>query len=144
MSTLYTIRCTFTARNALPTTNHFVLMNFSHSRQGQHLIIELHGNLYDQLLAPHIEEITKEHLESADGNLIIDVSDLNHINSSGVNLLLKMLNAYKTNKRDVIIAGANSSITGVLTISKLHTIFGMTETVQQALEEQQQQTKQHS
>lgn len=119
-------------------------MNFSHSRQGQHLIIELHGNLYDQLLAPHIEEITKEHLESADGNLIIDVSDLNHINSSGVNLLLKMLNAYKTNKRDVIIAGANSSITGVLTISKLHTIFGMTETVQQALEEQQQQTKQHS
>ncbi len=119
-------------------------MNFSHSRQGQHLIIELHGNLYDQLMAPQIEEITEEHLETAEGNLILNVTDLQHINSSGVNLLLKMLNAYKSNKREVIIAGANSSITGVLTISKLHTIFGMVESVQEALKDQNQQTKQHS
>lgn len=118
-------------------------MNFSHSRQGQHLIIELHGNLYDQLLAPQIEEFTEEHLETANGNLILEMSKLQHINSSGVNLLLKLLNAYKTHKREVIVAGANSSITGVLTISKLHTIFGMVESVQKALKDQNKQNNIH-
>lgn len=113
-------------------------MTYSHSRHGQHLIIAFEGNLYDQLQAREIELLTKPHLEAAAGNLILDFSKLEHINSSGLNLLLKLLNAYKKNERTVTIAGANEGITGVLTITKLHTIFGMSDSIEKAIQDQSQ------
>lgn len=113
-------------------------MTYSHSRHGQHLIIAFEGNLYDQLQARDIEHVTKPHLEEAKGDLILDFNQLEHINSSGLNLLLKLLNAYKKNERSVIIAGANDGIKGVLTITKLHTIFGLRDTVDEAVRNQPQ------
>lgn len=118
-------------------------MTYKHRHHGQHLIIEFAGNLYDQLLAHEIEHITQPHLSGFSGNLILDMSNLEHINSSGLNLLLKLLNSYKSKDRTVIVAGANQAVSGVLTITKLNTIFGMTATLEDALKDTNSQKINH-
>lgn len=109
-------------------------MKFIHRHHGQHLIIELEGRLYDQLLAGDIEFITQPHVQKSTGNLILDVSKLEHINSSGLNLLLKLLNTYKTRDRSVIVAGANQAVNGVFSITKLNTVFVLVDSLDEAVQ----------
>lgn len=115
-------------------------MTFSHSAHGPHLVLVLEGNLHGQEHHSVVDAITSEHLVNKSGNLILDCSALNHINSTGLNMLLKLLNTYKANNRHVIIAGANTSVKGVLAITKLNTIFGQAENVEAALANKNRQT----
>ena len=109
-------------------------MKISHRPHGQHLIIELEGRLYDQLQAGDIEFITQPHVQESSGNLILDVSKLEHINSSGLNLLLKLLNTYKTQNRSVIVVGANQAVNGVFSITKLNRVFVLVDSLDEAVQ----------
>lgn len=119
-------------------------MMYSHSAHGPHLILSIEGNLHNQDHYIGMETTVNQHLKEHPGNLIINCQALNHINSSGLNMLLKLLNSYKTNNRQVIIAAANDSVRGVLAITKLNTIFGQAENVQAALSINNRQTTPNS
>jgi len=119
-------------------------MTYSHSLHGPHLVLSMTGNLHSQEYHSAIEAITSEHIENHEGNLILDFKSLEHINSSGLNLLLKLLNEYKLKNRSVIISGANTSVSGVLKITKLDTIFGLTSDVEAALKFNNRQTTANS
>lgn len=118
-------------------------MTYTQRQYGPHLVIAFHGKLYDQLYATEIEKTGQNHISASEGNLILDMSGLEHINSSGLNLLLKLLNTYKSAQRAVIIAGANETVTGVLTITKLHTIFILADSVEEAIRQNNTQNIPH-
>ncbi len=118
-------------------------MTYTQRQHGHHLILAFHGKLYNQLYAAEIEKTAHNHLAHFKGNLVLDLSQLGNINSNGINLLLKLLNSYKTDKRTVFIAGANSSVTGVLTITKLHTIFELVASIDEAISQNHSQNIKH-
>lgn len=56
-------------------------------------------------------------------NVILDLSALKHVNSSGLGVFIRMLTRARTQGGDVVITGINHGVSNLFTITKLHTIF---------------------
>jgi anti-sigma B factor antagonist len=66
-------------------------------------------------------------------NVILDLSALKHVNSSGLGIFIRMLTRARTQGGDVVITGINSGVSNLFTITKLHTIFRFAPTVEEAV-----------
>ena len=73
-------------------------------------------NMSDQI----ISEISKSHC-----NVIINLKDLEYINSSGFNNILKILTNSRNLAGDTVLCNANSLIEKLLITTKLNTIFNV-------------------
>ena len=73
-------------------------------------------NMSDQI----ISEISKTHC-----NVIINLKDLEYINSSGFNNILKILTNSRNLAGDTVLCNANSLIEKLLITTKLNTIFNV-------------------
>jgi anti-sigma B factor antagonist len=109
-------------------------MNYSASNHGSHLLLLLEGNLTDNLLSSELLELADTHLAGGGENLVLDLSRLNNLNSTGLNIFINLLNRYKGQQKLVLISAANERIAGILAITKLDTVFILTDTPAEALD----------
>jgi len=109
-------------------------MNYSASNHGSHLLLLLEGNLTTNELSAEVLELADTHLAGDGENLVLDLSRLNNLNSTGLNLFINLLNKYKSQQKLVLISAANERIAGVLAITKLDTVFVLTNTPAEALD----------
>jgi anti-sigma B factor antagonist len=116
-------------------------MTYTTSHNGAHLLLHLKGNLTSNLLAAEWMAEAENHLNNGGENLIVELSELDNMNSTGINCFLNLLNLYKKQGKQLFIAGANERITGILAITKLNTVFVMTDNVTQALNYKLPETK---
>lgn len=105
------------------------------------MVIALRGKLNDRAAEPEIQWRIQKHLEAFSGDLILDCTALESLNSTGLNILLNLLQAYRTAARKVIVAGANNTVHGVLKITQLNSVFGLEKDVETAVRNQQQTTQ---
>jgi anti-anti-sigma factor len=98
------------------------------------IVLELDGNI---LGGPESVEINKnliKFIEEGSKRFIIDLSNVNVMNSSGLGTLIASLTVIKKNGGELKIAGANSKIQNLFTVTKLNTIFELSESSQIALQ----------
>ena len=96
--------------------------------------ITLSGELIDKNQALSLMTSVDELLATNKNKFIIDLLDLKYMNSSGLNVLIQLLTKTRNNGGDSVIFNVNKKVNDLLIITKLNTLFKVTETQNQALE----------
>jgi anti-sigma B factor antagonist len=96
-------------------------------------IIHLAGELIDKTQATELSEKVTEMLAENKTKIIFDLTDLKYVNSSGLNIMINILSRVRTAGGEVIITNVARRVNELLIITKLNTVFTVTENLQEAL-----------
>jgi anti-sigma B factor antagonist len=98
-------------------------MNFSAETRDNVTIITLEGNLMGGPDAGTLNGRLHELLAAGARNIVLDLSAVQFINSSGLGLLIGGVNAVRAGGGKLVIAGASEKILTLIKITKLERIF---------------------
>ena len=96
-------------------------------------ILALKGELIDKNQATDLIKNIEELLELEKNKLIIDLSDLKYMNSSGLNVLIQLLTKTRTAGGDSVIFNVNKKVNELLIITKLNTLFKVADSREEAI-----------
>ncbi len=96
------------------------------------VIIELKGKLVGGPLAGQMERTLNNLLEQDKKNIIVDLSRITVLNSSGMGILISGFTRVKENGGTLILANVTNKIQGLLSITKLNRIFQLYSSVDEA------------
>jgi len=97
------------------------------------VIIMLKGNVMGGEDTKIFNETLHKLIEDGKKNVIIDVSNVKFMNSSGLGMLIGGLTTVKKAEGRLILAGVTDKIESLLIITKLITIFETSEDVEKAV-----------
>lgn len=110
-------------------------MEFSFSATDNKIgVYNLTGNLIGETDGLSITESLNEKLEEGFKQYVIDLENLQHINSSGLGVLITLLTKARKIGGEVILANPSAYIQNLLLITKLNTIFQVHSTTEEAIE----------
>ncbi len=97
------------------------------------VICSLHGELIDKNQATEFISDIDRHLTAGELKIILDLGDLKYINSSGLNVLINILTKARKNGGEAVIANVSAKVRELLVITKLNTVFTVTDTVEKGI-----------
>ncbi len=65
--------------------------------------------------------------------IIVDLSELTHMNSTGISVLIKLLTKSRINNGDVFLLNPNSGINKIIEITRLNDIFSVHQSLEDAI-----------
>lgn len=74
-----------------------------------------------------------DHLPSSSPYLVVDLGEMDFINSMGINFLLRILKKSNELGGSIAIAGANDKVRSVLNTTQLYDLFNPYDTVEEAI-----------
>jgi len=92
-------------------------------------------NLLNEMSNKKILNDVQSYIEKGFNKFVIDLSDLNFMNSVGLNFLLSMMKNSEKSGGELAVANANDQIIGLLEITKLKNMFNLKPSVETALQE---------
>jgi anti-sigma B factor antagonist len=95
-------------------------------------VIHLKGKLVGGPLSAEFSETLHSLMEKGKKNVIVDMSHVGFISSSGLGILISGLTSLKKGGGDLKLAAISHKMEGLLSITKLDQIFEQYETVEQA------------
>ena len=105
-------------------------LSFSTSIEGECSIVKLSGNILSDAdvdgLAKHIESLSN-------WKVIFDLTELKHINSSGISVFVKTMTKCRINQGDLLIANPNKNIFQLFEITKMNEVFSIHDSNESAL-----------
>lgn len=110
-------------------------MDFTYniSNKGSYSLIEMGGNLIDKNQATPLLEEIQSMIDSGMKNYIISMDQFKYLNSNGLNVLVNILTKSRKNGGDTTICCVNDKIKELLIITKLNTVFTITEDLPSAI-----------
>lgn len=96
-------------------------------------IIYLSGELIDKNQATELSAGIDELILGHNVKLVFDLSELKYINSSGLNVMINVLTRVRKSGGEVVITNVSKRVNELLIITKLNTVFTVTETVEKAI-----------
>jgi anti-sigma B factor antagonist len=97
-------------------------------------VLALEGSVLGGPDATSLNETLHKLVDKKKKNVVIDLSGVQTMNSSGLSMLLNGLTAMRTAGGDLKIAAASKKIESLLVITKLATVFKLYPTVKKAVE----------
>ena len=98
------------------------------------VVIRLEGNVMGGPEAVEVNERINQLLDEKKHKLIMDLSKVNRMNSSGLGIIINTLTTFKQNGGELKLASLTDRVKGLLTMTKLNTIFESYDTVDAALD----------
>ncbi len=95
-------------------------------------VLFLSGELIDKNQALELIKKVDELLEFGKNKLIIDLTNLKYMNSSGLNVLIQLLTKARTRGGESVICNVSKKVNELLVITKLNTLFKVAETEEEA------------
>ncbi len=92
------------------------------------------NSLFNELENKIILEDVKKRMAQGFNEFIVDLSELNFMNSVGLNFLISMMNNSKASGSYLAVANANEQVINLLEITKLKKMFTLTQSVEEALQ----------
>lgn len=97
------------------------------------LVLELKGKLIGEDQTAALLDSIENDLKSVAGKLVFDLSQLQHINSTGINFLVKSLTRSRIHGGDMVISGATGFVKELLDVAKLFEVFTAKENKSEAI-----------
>lgn len=97
------------------------------------IIVTLSGELIDRNQATKLVEEIDDLLESGELKYVFDLSEMRYINSSGLNVLIQVLTKARRHGGEAIVANVSKKVNELLIITKLNTVFTVTDSVDKAI-----------
>ena len=107
--------------------------NFTITKQSDIILVALSGKL---LADDKVSEVTEEVLNEIsikNKNIVFDLSLLNYINSSGINMFMKVLTKARVNSGELVFFGVQGNVEKLFTIAKLNEIYTIYNSEKEAL-----------
>ncbi|MFM7217804.1 MAG: STAS domain-containing protein [Bacteroidota bacterium] len=107
--------------------------NYQIINKGGYAIVEMSGNLIDRTQAtPFLDEIQAS-IDSGVKNFVISMENFKYLNSNGLNVLVNILTKSRRSGGDTTICSINDKIKELLIITKLNTVFTITDDLPSAV-----------
>lgn len=97
------------------------------------IVLELKGNVMGGPEAAEFNELVHKLLDEGKKNIVVDLSDVKFMNSSGIGMLITAYTTMKNGGGQLKLANATDKINSLLVITKLITIFDHYESVDAAV-----------
>lgn len=97
--------------------------------------LKLKGELIDKNQAQPLIDKIDEYIQNNIVYFIFDMHELKYLNSSGLNMLIQIFTKARNNNGEVVLYNLNKKINELILVTKLHTIFKITENQKEALKE---------
>lgn len=94
--------------------------------------IQVHGRL-DQSQTPHLNDTLVELIEAEKYRLVVDLTDVNYINSGGLRCLVSAWRKARANDGNVILLGLNDRLYEIFTMIGFDRVFQIVPNQQEAL-----------
>lgn len=107
-------------------------MESAFDRQGSTLIVAFKGNLLGERDGYPLLEAVSEYLNEGVRHVILDMGELNLINSVGIGTLITVLTRVRKQGGDVYMARMSSFISNIFAIAKLNQLFRIYDNVEAA------------
>lgn len=102
-------------------------------KNGDIVTLNLAGRLVDKVEAIEISVDIEEELSQGHNKFIIDLSELEYMNSTGLNILINLMNKTRENKGEAVITGSKPRILSLFSVTKLNTVFKICADKEEAL-----------
>lgn len=109
-------------------------MSFNVSERYNCVVIELKGNVMGGPDAVSLNEQLHELIEKGQTNIVVNLSKVKFMNSSGLGMLIGGLTTMRKAGGDLRIANATDKIESLLVITKLITVFKHFKSLDEAVE----------
>ncbi|MCB9197914.1 MAG: STAS domain-containing protein [Flavobacteriales bacterium] len=96
------------------------------------LLVSLNGRILDQSTSNEISKDVISKLTSERKKLILNLSNIDYINSNGLNSLISILTKTRTLGGEMVIFGISEKVNKLLVITKLSSVFSIAENLEEA------------
>ncbi len=96
------------------------------------LLVKLDGKIIDQTTSSELTSAVIGELSPERNLVILDLSGVDYINSSGLNCLISILTKTRTQGGEMVIFGINEKVKNLLVITKLSSVITTTDTLEEA------------
>ena len=96
------------------------------------VVIEVIGKLMGGPEAEDFHNVLKKAISENKKLVIVDLSDVKFVNSTGLGILVRGLTTMKSSEGDLRIAGISDKVKGILSITKLTSVFELYNNVNEA------------
>lgn len=110
-----------------------MVFNFTITEENNFQLLILSGDLIDKNQATDLLLKVDELLLAQKNKLMIDLSDLKYMNSSGLNVLIQILTKSRTQGGESVIFNVNKKVNDLLVITKLNTLFKVVDSKTEAV-----------
>lgn len=107
-------------------------MNFEISKASNHTLIKVKVEKLDSIQAPELKSHIVMANKSGEKNLIIDLSETRYCDSSGLSALLVANRLTRDLEGALVICSLQEPVMKLITISQLHNVLNITETLSDA------------
>ncbi len=110
-------------------------MEFNIQKKKNHtLVIKMDGRLVGEFQTINLNDELKELIEDKYYRIIFDMSELEYINSTGLNFFLKVLTKVRKFDGEVVLCSLNKLLLELMVTTKLNSFFTIVDNVDEALE----------
>jgi anti-anti-sigma factor len=99
------------------------MFEFNIKKKNTYIWVNLIGKLISDEDATNMMDTLSSELSAKNKYIILNLKELNYINSSGFNNFLKLLTLSRNMDGDTILCNSNNNINQLLITTKLNTIF---------------------
>ena len=108
-------------------------MNYSVSEQDDIIIISLTGKIMGGPEATEINEEFNQLIDDKKLKVVIDLKEVEWMNSSGLGILIDAVTVLKNNNGALRLVNVSDRIVNLLKITKLDTVFDLRDSLEEAI-----------
>ena len=109
-------------------------MEFTSNNENGYTVFELSGNLIGEHDGMPLADAFNESIQNGERKFIIDLTELKHINSSGLGVLITLLTRARKKDGELVLVNPSEYIRNLMLITKLNTIFKVYDELQEAVD----------
>lgn len=109
--------------------------NYKINNQGNYAIVEMSGNLIDKNQATPLLDEIQDLITKGINSFVISMEAFRYLNSNGLNVLVNILTKSRKNGGDTTICCISDKIKELLIITKLNTVFTITDDLPAAIKQ---------
>ncbi|MBO9474378.1 MULTISPECIES: STAS domain-containing protein [unclassified Shimia] len=109
-------------------------MNLSSKTEGGALVVSVHETRIDASVAIQFKDRMREETEQATGRVILDLSEVDFIDSSGLGAIVAAMKQLGGENR-LELSGLNENVDKVFRLTRMDTVFRIHETLDEAFVE---------
>jgi len=110
-----------------------MVFHYTISQELDVTVVKLFGELIDKNQSNKLVEELTALLKERKLKYVFDLGELKYMNSSGLNILISMLTLTRKEGGEVVMANVSKKVNELLIITKLNTLFTVTDSVEKAI-----------
>lgn len=104
-----------------------------HISDSKVVVFSLEGSMLGENESGSLSTDFAHYLEQGYTRFVIDLTNLKHINSTGLGVFITLMTRVRSRNGELLLSNPAKNISNLLSITKLNSIFGITDTLEAAV-----------